>query len=161
MELVIIVLAIIFSIWSEVNKKKKEKDLDFDFSDLSNIEDFVKGKSGPTPGSSGMHASNAGLMGQTTLEKKERKQKKSRKKQKKRKKEEIDTSSLEFPPLEDNASLLPASSKRSSSFSDADDNNFAFNRKTLIQAFILSEAMHRYDIDRIYERVPDVRQDDE
>jgi hypothetical protein len=159
LELVIIVLAIIFSIWSEVNKKKKESDLDFDFSDLSSIEDFVKNKS-PTPGSSGMHASNAGIMGSTTLEKQEKRQKKSRKKRNKRK-EEIDASSLELPPLKAEENLRSASSGIRQSSSRPDDNNFAFNRKTLIQAFILSEAMNRYDINRIYERVPDVRRDDE
>lgn len=160
MELVIIVLAIIFSIWSEVNKKKKEKDLDFDFSDLSSIEDFVKGKSSPSPGSSGMHASNAGMMGPTALEKQEKKQKRSRKKRKKRK-EEVDTGSLELPPLKPEETHVPSSFAGKASFSGSDDNNFSFNRKTLIQAFILSEAMNRYDINRIYERVPDVRRDDE
>lgn len=42
MEFLFIVIAIVYSIWSEVNKKKKEEEVDIDFSELSSLDDFFK-----------------------------------------------------------------------------------------------------------------------
>lgn len=41
MEFLFIVIAIVYSIWSEVNKKKEEE-VDIDFSELSSLDDFFK-----------------------------------------------------------------------------------------------------------------------
>ncbi len=39
--------------------------------------------------------------------------------------------------------------------------DISFNRQSLIKAFVLSEVLHRYDINSIYERIPGVRRDEE
>ena len=41
MEVVIIILALVFSVWSEL-KKKKEEDADIDFTELTTLDDFFR-----------------------------------------------------------------------------------------------------------------------
>lgn len=53
MEVVIIILALVFSIWSEINKKKQEENVDIDFSELSSLDDFFKKPSGAGNSSAG------------------------------------------------------------------------------------------------------------
>jgi cytochrome c biogenesis protein ResB len=42
MELLVIVLVLVYSVWSEVNKAKKDENVDIDFSELSSLDDFFK-----------------------------------------------------------------------------------------------------------------------
>lgn len=42
MELILVIAAIIYSIWSEVNKKKEEDNVDINFSELSSLDEFFK-----------------------------------------------------------------------------------------------------------------------
>jgi len=41
-ELLVIVLVLVYSVWSEVNKKKQEENVDIDFSELASLDDFFK-----------------------------------------------------------------------------------------------------------------------
>ncbi len=42
MEVVIIILALVYSVWSELQKKKQEEDVNIDFSELTTLDDFFK-----------------------------------------------------------------------------------------------------------------------
>jgi hypothetical protein len=42
-EVLFIIIALVYSVWSEVNKKKQEENVDIDFSELSSLDDFFQG----------------------------------------------------------------------------------------------------------------------
>lgn len=200
MDWLIIIIAIVYSIWSEVNKKKEEENIDFDFSDLSSIEDFIKKDNPKARPVAPATADNSPLSQSSHQERinKRQMQKKSGR------------STFGDP---DNASELQSSIdlpdhlklpelvnydrkevKKPVNYDQSDSMtgvctsqtlsakleqqraqvaflegqtqapaplNVTMNRNNLIQAFIISEVMTRYDINRIYERVPGVRKDDE
>lgn len=175
MELVLVIIAIVFSIWSEVNKKKEEKNLDFDFSELSSIDDFLK-KEKKEPSSDHVPLS----------EQPSRQEKKSRRQQQKGQRSDLApveqsgfSDSLPIPPLpvgkpsryDDLPSPASSSSSRHNAapslaaqlFTSESSREYdvKIDRNSLIKAFIVSEVMTRYDINRIYERIPGVRKDDE
>lgn len=174
MEIVIIVIAIVFSIWSEVNKAKKEKELDFDFSELSSIEDFVKKDNNSdlaevayTPPSNDF--ANAGR-GRKKKKKSQRLSEKSRDDAKSafertnhdRVESRKDVNYDELPALTDGSAhdaecLFPDTNPATQPQPSGID--FKINRSNLVQAFIMSEVLKRYDINRIYERIPGVRKD--
>lgn len=175
MELVLVIIAIVYSIWSEVNKKKEEKNLDFDFSELSSIDDFLK-KEKKEPSSDYVPLS----------EQSSRQEKKSRRHPQKSQRSDLApaeqsgfSDSLPPAPLPmGNPSRyddLPSPASSSSSrhnvapglaaqlFTSEPSREYdvKIDRNSLIKAFIVSEVMTRYDINRIYERIPGVRKDDE
>lgn len=175
MELVLIIIAIVYSIWSEVNKKKEEKNLDFDFSELSSIDDFLK-KEKKEP------SSDYGPLSEHSS----RQEKKTRRQQQKGQRQEIDSTgqsgfSDSLPPAPLSVGKpsryddLPSPASSSSSrhniapslaaqiFTSEPNREYdvKIDRNSLIKAFIVSEVMTRYDINRIYERIPGVRKDDE
>lgn len=182
MEFFIIVIAIVYSIWSEINKKKQEKDLDFDFSELSSIDDFLKKKDSP-PSSMPMtrdlsREQNIGQAQQKTLLEKEN-QKRARQKNRKQENEFIPLTGQQNydrknSPKRANYDKLSSQSQEGSFQQPLLDSDgwperkareqsvdITFNRNSLVQAFIMSEVLNRYDINRIYERIPGVRIDEE
>ena len=56
MELLVIILVLVYSVWSEVNKTKKEENVDIDFSELSSLDDFFKDTGSPAAKSSNTQA---------------------------------------------------------------------------------------------------------
>lgn len=167
MELVLIIIVIVYSIWSEVNKQKQEKDLDFDFSDLASIEEFVKkdnyaASHSPAP----------------KPEKKSRRQKKNRNRESANEfalqatHDESHVNYDKLPPRPDvNYDEMPVLTGRdrqpvqtADARLGAEVQNISrhiprIDRNNLVQAFIMSEVMQRYDINRIYERIPGIRDD--
>ncbi len=175
MEFVLVIIAIVYSIWSEINKQKQEKNVDFDFSELSSIDDFLK-KQNDTDSLEPMPVSQMPS----------RQDRKNRRHQKKPAqnwhspdqqsgfiKTDPELSISESGRREQEIAQTMSSESSSgqhadSSFSDQfiripeqASSGLKLDRNNLLKAFIMSEVMTRYDINRIYERVPGVRQDEE
>jgi len=172
----LIVLAIVYSVWSEIKKQKEEKNLDFDFSDLSSVDDFLKKSPDQKTG-------QVNKAGKKTKKKSEKKASlppsiqdhgESKVPENLRLPEPLNFDQTSRPEVNyDNLTPLTgvdrnqtlAEKLMSSSLPTARDQaqpqsvNLGFNREKLIQAFIMSEVMTRYDINRIYERVPGVSND--
>ncbi len=45
MEIVIVILALVYSVWSEIQKKKQEEDINIDFPEVTSLDDFFKSSS--------------------------------------------------------------------------------------------------------------------
>ena len=154
MEFLIVVIIIIASVYSEMNKQKKENG-DIDLSDLMSIDDFSVSKpkkysSVPTPVTP-MPA----------------------KKRKKISKSKKDTSTPPMPedlPVIDHApdtfekglegkpeAKLNCDNKLTQKSTKVD---MRLSREQLIKSFIFSEILQRHDINRIYDRIPSIREDD-
>lgn len=182
MELVIIILAIVFSVWSEINKQKQEKNLDIDFSELASIDEFLKTQ---TTGENATEAEVKSL--QPGLSRQE--QKNQRIQQKKARKISQSRSNNDLPDhhvlsnsnerslqIRENlnqslsdakGTALPDSAAMPTAFSTTnrqqdqsnDPPGIKLGRENLVQAFVISEVLKRYDINRIYERIPGVHRD--
>ncbi len=216
MEVVIVILALIYSVWSEIQKKKQEEDANIDFSELTTLDDFFK-----APG---------GGAGQTADI--DNTAKRAREKRAKKKKQSTPASAAEasilpmpargeanydqlpsleskgyessFGHVEVNYDELPALTGRNyetqasraevsydelptvSGRTNYEDNipearasaiarsqavadkpetqpqhdGFKLSRQDLLKTFVLSEVLQRYDINRIYERIPGIRSED-
>jgi hypothetical protein len=190
LEFVIIVIAIVYSIWSEINKKKQEKDLDFDFSELSSIEDFLK-KEKSEEQSMKKNRSGTRKSWQNSKSRNQTRQSNQINAQSSvfaRAKAHDKKEQSEFKPMtgqfnhdkqparqDVNYDKLPSQSQEGSFAKkptlDSDGwpavaakkaaVDVSFDRQSLIKAFVLSEVLHRYDVNSIYERIPGVRRDEE
>ncbi|MFZ5950043.1 MAG: hypothetical protein ACOYXC_05035 [Candidatus Rifleibacteriota bacterium] len=176
MEFVIIVIAIVYSVWSEIQKQKEEKNLDFDFSDLSSVDDFLKK-------SPDQKAGQADKPGNKTRKKSEKKGASPSSIEEHGELQLPENFKLPAPLNHDMTSRPEVNYDELNSLTGVDRNqtladklknsslpttrnqappqsiNLGFSREKLIQAFIMSEVMTRYDINRIYERVPGVSND--
>ncbi|MEW6709196.1 MAG: hypothetical protein AB1403_05170 [Candidatus Riflebacteria bacterium] len=176
MEFVLIVIAIVYSVWSEIQKQKEEKNLDFDFSDLSSVDDFLKK-------SPDQKAGQVNKAGNKTRKKSEKKASSPPSIQDHGELKVPENLRLPEPINHDQTSRPEVNYDDLKPVTGIDRNqtlaeklktaplppisgqtqpqsiNLGFNREKLIQAFIMSEVMTRYDINRIYERIPGVNND--
>ena len=218
MEVVIVILALIYSVWSEIQKKKQEEDANIDFSELTTLDDFFK-----TPGGGAGQAVDIDNASKRAREKRAKKKKPSSSAYEKPLSAAITSMpargevnydqmpSLEskgyessFGRVEVNYDELPALVGRNyeaeagraevnydamptlsgrTNYEDeipearasamvrltaaADDDSehrhrdsFRLSRQDLLKSFVLSEVLQRYDINRIYERIPGIRSED-
>ena len=174
-EIIIIIIAIVFSVWSELNKKKKEEDFDIDFAELSSIDDFLKK---PSANASSVPPAlpplnSSGSFNRSSPKKQGRKKQKSQqKKQKNYDKMPSLTGQVNYdqqagrPDVNYDKSAPPlfdASSQdrwASQTRRPKRRNDFRLDRNQIVKSFIFSEVLRRYDINRIYDRIPGVRNDD-
>lgn len=215
MEVVIVILALVYSVWSEIQKKKQEEDANIDFSELTTLDDFFK-----TPGGAGQTADIDNTA------------KRAREKRAKKKKQSNPSSSAEasilpmpargeanydqmpsleskgyessFGPVEVNYDELPTLTGRNSetqvgraevnydamptvsgrtnyedevpearasamvqSEASVDQaearrhhDGHKLSRQDLLKTFVFSEVLQRYNINRIYDRIPGIRSED-
>ncbi len=187
-ELLVIVLVLVYSVWSEVNKKKQEENVDIDFSELSSLDDFFKdsgtttakkpaAKSAASPkpkqkyqtkkaaGQPTNYDDYSALTGQVNYE---------------RKPEIVNTNYDELPQLSGAVNYDRVSREESAtgdqlseearkmfelgrseqqvSHDAAHPIKIRFDRDSVIKAFVMSEVLQRYDIERIYARIPGINQ---
>lgn len=188
MEVVIIILALVFSVWSEINKKKQEENVDVDFSELSSLDDFFKKPAGTSSAtstaSSSVNKAGKKHVGKKTATGTAAKATASGARDAKRQKK-ADINYDELPALssrnydreaakaEVNYDKLPALSGQVNFESNEDAEleqypdqdtssesvNFSFKRNDLLKSFIMSEVLQRYNIERIYDRIPGIKSD--
>lgn len=216
MEIVIIILAVVYSVWSEIQKKKDE-DANIDFNDLTTLDDFFKNSDKPAD-------QQAYLEGLTSGNKPKRKAKKKDRPAATEKPVAAVARETFMPPAEVNYDNLPslesagyeaaparkevnydelpsltgrsyeASAKdyesgnydnlpavsgrtnyeeagkgatssagqagRVELFRDEPQmSHFAISRDDLLKTVILSEVLQRYNINRIYDRIPGIKSD--
>lgn len=213
MEFLFIVIAIVFSVWSEVNKKKKEEEVDIDFSELSSLDDFFKpgqastggdnrqpkkkpGKNKPDksmPRQPVSEAINYDSMAGPTRQAKHRVDKNPRKEEvnydnmpaltgqvnharasENNRKAEVNydeqatlTGSVNYErdsafaagksmPVAQTSSEAVSSDTFSENFSVG---QFRFGTNDMTKAIILAEVLQRYDMARIYSRIPEFESD--
>ena len=72
MEVVIVILALVYSVWSEIQKKKQEEDANIDFSELTTLDDFFQ-----TPGGGAGQAADIDNTAKRAREKRAKKKKSS------------------------------------------------------------------------------------
>jgi len=187
MELLVIILVLVYSVWSEVNKKKQEENVDIDFSELASLDDFFKdsgtttakkpsAKQASAKSKKKYHAKKtagqptnyddySGLTGQVNYERGS----------------EIARSNYdELPQLtgavnydrmssteiaasdqlsdEDRKMLEPGRSEQQKRYDVEHPIKISFDRDSVIKAFVMSEVLQRYDIERIYARIPGINQ---
>lgn len=190
MELLVIILVLVYSVWSEVNKTKKEENVDIDFSELASLDDFFKDTGTPTAKSSSAPAtaqkkhaamrpkkrSGSGheavnyddmpaLTGQVNRDRQE-----SGKREKNYDELPQLTGMVNYDRSENRSE-----NEAGDSLSEKDKKMFAlgqtdtqqtstqpkpmhisFDRDSVIKAFVMSEVMQRYEIQRIYARIPGI-----
>ena len=185
-ELLVIVLVLVYSVWSEVNKKKQEENVDIDFTELASLDDFFKdsgtttakkpaAKSASPKPKQKYHAKKAAsqplnyddysaLTGQVNYE---------------RLPEVARSNYDELPQLTGAVNYDRMSSTESAAgdqLSEEDRKMFelgrkeqpartgvvapqiSFDRESVIKAFVMSEVLQRYDLERIYSRIPGINQ---
>ncbi|MBU1107695.1 MAG: hypothetical protein KKB51_13570 [Candidatus Riflebacteria bacterium] len=167
MELLVIILVIVYSVWSEVNKKKQEENVDIDFSELSSLDDFFK-----DTGSQAEKSAVAPLSSQA------KPPKKRSKKRSEPTRGEVDYDDL--PSLTGQVNYDRQSSASNESNYDLSEEarklftneekaapsaqtpakpiQLSFDRESFIKAFVMSEVLQRYDLERIYSRIPNINQ---
>lgn len=219
MEVVIVILALIYSVWSEIQKKKQEEDANIDFSELTTLDDFFK-----TPGGGAGQTADIDNTAKRAREKRAKKKKQPASAYEQPVAEarlsampargevnydqmpsleskgyessfgRVEVNYDELPALtgrnyetqpgraEVNYDELPTVSGRTNyedeipdarvSFmakpgASADQNDprlhhdgFKLSRQDLLKTFVLSEVLQRYNINRIYERIPGIRSED-
>ncbi len=194
MEIVIIIIAIVFSVWSEMNKKKDEANLDLDLSDLSSIDDFLKKpskvKNGQISGSSFSGSSYSAppspppipstisrSASRNSQGRNQAKQKQSKKKFDGEHQKSKHVNYDKVPARKDvNYDKLPALTEEGVYHGNETDLLASVHQKgqkkagveqlfqitpdQMVKSFILSEVLTRYDINRIYDRIPSVRSED-
>ncbi|NCB39963.1 MAG: hypothetical protein EOM80_14460 [Erysipelotrichia bacterium] len=193
MEIVIIVLAVVFSVWSEINKKKQEENVDMDFSELTSLDDFFKKTSASaappvktlagkkrSPRNSESESLNYDNLPALTSKEIARRQR-------------AEVNYDELPSLtgksydqapgraEVNYDELPTLSGQTNFEDDVEDEgllsasafanrtvdtppllqpgNFTFDRNDLLKSFVMNEVLQRYNISRIYDRIPGINPD--
>mgnify|MGYP000911253462 FL=1 len=218
MEVVIVILALIYSVWSEIQKKKQEEDANIDFSELTTLDDFFK-----TPGGGAGQTADIDNTAKRAREKRAKKKKSSGSAYEKPLSAAItpmpargEVNYDQMPSLESkgyessfgrvevnydelpalvgrnyeaeagraevNYDAMPTLSGRTNyedeipdarvsfmakSGASTDQNEprlhhdgFKLSRQDLLKSFVLSEVLQRYDINRIYERIPGIRSED-
>ena len=137
-------------IYSEVNKKKKENE-DMDLSDLMSFDDFISN-------SSSSPSSSANKPSYTPPSRGKKKRSSSNKRQKKAKPPELNVSShsntTNLGKVSKDMEWTNNKSKPSISFS------MKLSKEEIVKSFIFSEVLRRYDINRIYDRIPGVNRDE-
>ncbi len=190
MELLVIILVLVYSVWSEVNKKKQEENVDIDFSELASLDDFFKdspsspsqktagkppaAKKQPKPRSQRIAdaAPNRGdyavLTGRVNYERGD---------------EKPLTNYDELPQLsgvvnyerqardesapgdqlsEEARKMFELGRQEQPAKSPvAPPPKINFDRESIIKAFVMSEVLQRYDLERIYSRIPGINQQQE
>ncbi|GAB4282838.1 MAG: hypothetical protein Kow0029_28600 [Candidatus Rifleibacteriota bacterium] len=172
-ELIFIVVAIVYSIWSEANKQKKEEqNIDFDFSELSSIDDLIQQNQNSVVTGASQQDSAFTVS-----------RNKKNKREKRRRKENAAPVTQDTQPVFERVNydqiegrtdvdydktpdlaLIPEAEMQAAFLSkklvsDQQSRHTSLGRQTIVQAFIMSEVMKRYDINRIYERIPGIRDD--
>lgn len=218
MEVVIVIIALIYSVWSEIQKKKQEEDANIDFSELTTLDDFFK-----TPGGGAGQAVDIDNTAKRAREKRAKKKKQPAPAYEQPVAEaglaampargevnydqmpsletkgyessfgRVEVNYDELPALtgrnyeaqagraEVNYDAMPAVSGRTNyedevpearastmvRLTSTDDDSehrhrdsFRLNRQDLLKTFVLSEVLQRYNINRIYERIPGIRSED-
>ncbi len=197
MEVVIVILALIYSVWSEIQKKKQEEDANIDFSELTTLDDFFK-----TPGGGAGQTADIDNTAKRAREKRAKKKKQPAPAYEQPVAEarlsampvrgEVNYDQLPsleskgyesaFGRVEVNYDELPAVSGRTNyedeipearaslpvqseaSIDQAEarrhHDGFKLSRQDLLKTFVLSEVLQRYNINRIYERIPGIRSED-
>jgi hypothetical protein len=188
LEILIIIFAIVFSVWSEMNKKKNEADLDLDLSDLSSIDDFLKKpskvKNGQITGSGFANSSYSAPPPPPPIPASiSRKSNKGRKKQAQKsfdgehqKSKHVNYDEIatrkdvnydKLPSLtsesysQSNSELLASLHHKDGQKKNVANELFQITPNQMVKSFILSEVLTRYDINRIYDRIPSVRQEED
>ncbi len=184
-ELLVIVLVLVYSVWSEVNKKKQEENVDIDFSELASLDDFFT-DSGTTTAKQPVKTASpkakqkykakqaasqptnyddySALTGQVNYE---------------RRPEIVKNNYDELPQLTGvtNYDRISRENTAGDQLSEEDRKMFelgrpeqqkhqgadhpikiSFDRDSVIKAFVMSEVLQRYDIERIYARIPGINQ---
>lgn len=217
MEVVIIILALVYSVWSELQKKKQEEDVNIDFSELTTLDDFFKK---PSDGSSVSGGNSDGGYKHGKKQKKPKKQPNSSDFQaaaglNPRGAQKAEVSYDDLPSLESkgyessfgrvevnydelptltgrnsesqptraevNYDELPTLTGRTNYEDDHEDekslaaaavveqahspglsfsNRFTISREDLLKTVVLSEVLQRYNINRIYDRIPGLNSDE-
>lgn len=174
MELLVIVLVLAYSIWSEVSKTKEEDKVDIDFSELASLDDFfndsgtstplvkqkyARGKQPRQPQKPRREAANHGRNGQpaginydelpqlTGVVNYDRMGNASK--------------PLSEEALGEKARQMFALNKSESrnEQEEAALPHISFNRESIIKAFVMSEVLQRYNLERIYSRIPNINQE--
>lgn len=209
MELILVIAAIIYSIWSEVNKKKEEDNVDINFSELSSLDEFFKpdqkknaankarakkekaSPPAPRPVNYDEMAGPTRQVNYTRVDESRRAEKvnydkmpgPTRQVNYTRVDEENRSAKVNYDKLEtltgrtnyerDGVEGLPSSkglpSTRVAANNDKESGDVSlnvspgltpedlrFNREALLKAFVMSEVLQRYDLNRIYSRIPGV-----
>ncbi|HEY9071480.1 MAG TPA: hypothetical protein VIV61_14570 [Candidatus Ozemobacteraceae bacterium] len=204
LQVVVFLVIVAASVWSELSKNKSSSSTDAEFGDLTAIDDFFKqqekarkaDRSTPVPGgfdqesvSLERSASESGgirrIPGQQ-IQQQPRKQKKEKKRGKGNERAALDPMGRELPPLPpisshganiatDEGPCLdeaPALTGRTNYERDSwkithEASTSAppftrqparrWTRRELINAIVISELMNRYDVNRVYARIPDRR----
>ncbi len=179
MELLIVIAVLAYSIWAEVNKSKEEDKVDVDFSELASLDDFFKDAGNTMPPVKQKH----------TKKKQPRQSKKPGREAVSYNDFSTMTgtgtgSYDELPPLTGVINYdrmeSPAKSSPEEGLSaearemftlgkarapirqeEAKLPNISFDRESIIKAFIMSEVLQRYDLERIYSRIPNIQQEQE
>ena len=184
-ELLVIVLVLVYSVWSEVNKKKQEENVDIDFSELASLDDFFK-DSGTTTAKKPVKAASpkakqkykakqaasqptnyddySALTGQVNYE---------------RRPEIAKNNYDELPQLtgvtnydrmshtesaagdqlsEEDRKMFELGRKEQPARTSVAAPQISFDRESVIKAFVMSEVLQRYDLERIYSRIPGINQ---
>ena len=194
MELLVIILVLVYSVWSEVAKKKEEEKVDIDFSELASLDDFFKDT-----------GSQAGKSATPTPKPQAKPQRPRAKKRAETVSREVNYDNLpaltgqlnrdaESTSYKSNYDELPQLTgvinydrMESRSGNDSEDKlseetrklfarelqaqqnvqaqaypiQMTFDRDSVIKAFVMSEVLQRYDLGRIYSRIPDFNQPEE
>jgi len=206
LELILVIAAIVYSIWSEVNKKKEEDNVDINFSELSSLDEFFKPgqkknaanksrppkeKASPPPPRAVNYDAMEGPTRQvnyTRVDESRRPEKvnydkldgPTRQVNYTKVDEENRRPRVNYDKLEsvtrqtnyerDGVEDLPSSaglpsrriaSEQSYSGDAPSDcelplspDDLRFNREELLKVFVMTEVMQRYDLHRIYSRIP-------
>lgn len=184
-ELLVIVLVLVYSVWSEVNKKKQEENVDIDFSELSSLDDFFKDS-----GTSMANKPAAKTASPKTKQKFHTKKAASQplnyddsstltglvnyERRPEIEKSNYDalpqlTGSVNYDrqtaPEKDGGDQLSAEDRKMFELGRQEPQNrpqtvhpikISFDRDSVIKAFVMSEVLQRYDIERIYARIPGI-----
>ncbi len=206
MELILVIAAIIYSVWSEVNKKKEEDNVDINFSELSSLDEFftpdqkkkttVKKK---TPRQTGTQKpvnydempgltrqANSARIDDVNLPEKVNYDRMSGLTRKvNRDRSDGSLENVNYDQLEtvtgrtnyerDGVDGLPSDRGLPSSrieINNRSENSSAdqkplvspedlrFGRNDLLKAFVMSEVLQRYDLNRIYSRIPGFKKEE-
>ncbi|HAE39690.1 MAG TPA: hypothetical protein DCG57_13815 [Candidatus Riflebacteria bacterium] len=190
MELLIIVLVLVYSVWSEVNKAKKDENVDIDFSELSSLDDFFK-NTGSQPA---QKVSTPSGVSKKPVQQRSKKQPAAKRDavnyddlpgltgqvnrdrqgsgKPARNYDELpqltgvvnydrNTNSSENErgdELSEEAKKMFALGQKSAPQhpAQAEPMHISFDRDSVIKAFVMSEVLQRYDIQRIYARIPGI-----
>lgn len=206
MELILVIAAIIYSIWSEVNKKKEEDNVDINFSELSSLDEFFKPDQkknsaakkktsqqpvshkslnydempGLTRQANYDRAGESNLSEQVNYDRMPGPTRKVNRDRSKVHREEVNYDKLEAVTAKTNYERsgvdgLPSdhglpSARIDNSHGDINSSadqkplvskeDLRFGRNDLLKAFVMSEVMQRYDLNRIYSRIPGVKSEE-